>query len=61
MFLAYVFLLGKMNFVVLTSIFLSATSIVFLKRRFVLISAISIAVTVGIYYLFSHVFLLPLP
>ncbi|WP_448517274.1 tripartite tricarboxylate transporter TctB family protein [Pseudothermotoga sp.] len=61
MFLAYVFLLGKINFIVLTSIFLSVTSMVFLRKRFVLTVAISVAVTVGIYYLFSRVFLLPLP
>jgi len=61
MFLAYVFLLGKINFIVLTSIFLSVTSMVFLRKRFILTVAISVAVTVGIYYLFSRVFLLPLP
>ncbi|AJC74654.1 hypothetical protein AJ81_02460 [Pseudothermotoga hypogea DSM 11164 = NBRC 106472] len=61
MFLAYVFLLGKINFVVLTSIFLSAASMVFLRKRFVLTAAVSLAVTLGIYYLFSRVFLLPLP
>jgi predicted secreted protein len=32
-----------------------------LRKRFILTVAISVAVTVGIYYLFSHVFLLPLP
>ncbi|HCO98036.1 MAG: Uncharacterized protein XD58_0024 [Thermotoga sp. 50_1627] len=61
MFLLYVFLLGKINFIVLTSVFLSATSIVFLKKRPILIVTISTAITVGIYYLFSQVFLLPLP
>jgi ABC-type xylose transport system permease subunit len=61
MFLAYVFLLGKINFIVLTSVFLSVTSMVFLRKRFILTVTISVAVTVGIYYLFSRVFLLPLP
>lgn len=61
MLLAYVFLLGKVNFVVLTSVFLFATSCVFLRRKFVLTALTSIGVTVGIYYLFSRVFLLPLP
>ncbi|WP_448535067.1 tripartite tricarboxylate transporter TctB family protein [Pseudothermotoga sp.] len=61
MFLVYVFLLGKINFVVLTSIFLSVTSMVFLRKRLVLTAVISVAITVGIYYLFSRVFLLPLP
>ncbi len=61
MFLAYVFLLGKINFVVLTSIFLSICSIVFFRKKFVLLILSSIGVTIGIYYLFAHVFLLPLP
>lgn len=61
MFLAYVFLLGKVNFVVLTSIFLSVSSSIFFKKRFVPLVLSAIGVTVGIYYLFARVFLLPLP
>ncbi|WP_041077805.1 tripartite tricarboxylate transporter TctB family protein [Thermotoga caldifontis] len=61
MFLVYVFLLGKINFLILTSVFLSATSMVFLRKRFVLIALTSVGTTLGIYYLFSRVFLLPLP
>lgn len=61
MFLVYVFLLGKINFIILTSVFLSATSLVFLRKRFVAIALTSIGTTLGIYYLFSKVFLLPLP
>lgn len=61
MFLTYVFLLGKINFVILTAIFLSVCSIVFFRKKPVLLVVSSIGVTVGIYYLFAHVFLLPLP
>lgn len=61
MFLAYVFLLGKINFIILTSVFLGATSMVFLRKKFVLIALTSVGTTLGIYYLFSRVFLLPLP
>lgn len=61
MFLTYVFLLGKINFAILTAVFLSACSIVFFRKKFVLLIISSIGVTIGIYYLFAHVFLLPLP
>lgn len=61
MFLVYVFLLGKINFIILTSVFLSATSMLFLRKRFVIIALASVGTTLGIYYLFSRVFLLPLP
>ncbi|KAF2958861.1 hypothetical protein AS159_04120 [Thermotoga sp. Ku-13t] len=60
-FLAYVFLLGKINFIILTSIFLSAISMIFLRKRFVIVALTSVGTTLGIYYLFSRVFLLPLP
>lgn len=61
MFLTYVFLLGKINFVILTAVFLSVCSIVFFRKKFVLLIISSVGVTIGIYYLFAHVFLLPLP
>lgn len=60
-FLIYVFLLGKINFVVLTSIFLSLFSIIFYRRKVPLLVGAAVGVTLGIYYLFSRVFLLPLP
>ncbi|MEN3009089.1 tripartite tricarboxylate transporter TctB family protein [Pseudothermotoga sp.] len=60
-FLIYVLLLGKINFIVLTSTFLSAISIVFFRKKFILLVLSSVGVTVGIYYLFARVFLLPLP
>lgn len=60
-FLVYVFLLGKINFVVLTSIFLSVFSIIFYRKKIPLLVGAAVGVTLGIYYLFSRVFLLPLP
>lgn len=59
--LAYVFLLGKINFIVLTSVFLSVFSIIFYKKKLPLLVGVSVGITLGIYYLFSRVFLLPLP
>lgn len=59
--LTYVFLLGHLNFIVLTSIFLSILSLIFYRKKSVLVILVSVLVTYGIYYIFEKLFLLPLP
>lgn len=59
--IVYIFLLGKVEFIVLTSVFLAGFSYVFYRRKPVLLAAVAVLVTLGVYYLFSKVFLLPLP
>ncbi len=60
-FLVYVYLLGKVNFILLTSIFLSFTPLLFYKKRIWLLPIIGVLTTVGIYYIFAKVFYLPIP
>ncbi|MDK2883625.1 tripartite tricarboxylate transporter TctB family protein [Pseudothermotoga sp.] len=59
--LVYVLLLGHINFIVLTSIFTSALSLMFFRKKPALVIGASVLVTIGIYYLFEKLFLLPLP
>ncbi|HEY8541750.1 MAG TPA: tripartite tricarboxylate transporter TctB family protein [Pseudothermotoga sp.] len=59
--LSYVFLLGRLNFIVLTSIFVAALSLIFYRKKPVLVIIASVLVTYGIYYIFEKLFLLPLP
>lgn len=59
--LTYVFLLGHLNFIILTSIFVSVLSLIFYRKKPVLVILASVLVTYGIYYIFEKVFLLPLP
>ncbi|MGJ8454717.1 tripartite tricarboxylate transporter TctB family protein [Pseudothermotoga sp. U03pept] len=59
--LAYVLLLGHLNFIVLSSIFIATLSLIFYRKKPILIVVASILVTYGIYYIFDKLFLLPLP
>lgn len=59
--LSYVLLLGHLNFIVLTSIFVAVLSLIFYRKKPVLVIIASILVTYGIYYIFEKLFLLPLP
>ncbi|WP_041082528.1 tripartite tricarboxylate transporter TctB family protein [Thermotoga profunda] len=59
--LGYVFLLGHLNFIILTSIFVATLSLIFYRKKPVLIIVVSVLVTYGIYYIFEKLFLLPLP
>lgn len=59
--LGYVFLLGHLNFIILTSIFISVLSLIFYRKKPVLLIVASVLVSYGIYYIFEKLFLLPLP
>lgn len=59
--LTYVLLLGHLNFIALTSVFVSVLSLIFYRKKPILVILTSVLVTYGIYYIFQKLFLLPLP
>ena len=59
--LGYLLLLGKIHFVVLTSIFLALLSFIFYRKQVLIIIATSVGTSILIYYVFNRIFLLPIP
>ncbi|MEJ5228976.1 MAG: tripartite tricarboxylate transporter TctB family protein [Pseudothermotoga sp.] len=59
--LSYVLLLGRVNFIVLSSIFVATLSLIFYRKKPILVIIASVLVIYGIYYIFDKLFLLPLP
>ncbi len=60
-FLLYVYLLGKINFIVLTSVFLSVTPMLFYRNKIWILPILGVITTYGIFYIFAKVFYLPIP
>ena len=61
MFVVYVWLLNKVGFLYLTPFFIFGTAYIFGMKKIYVNILLSIGTTIVVYYIFSRVFLVPLP
>lgn len=61
MFVVYVWLLNKVGFLYLTPFFVFGTAYIFGMKKIYVNILLSIGTTIVVYYIFSRVFLVPLP